>query len=148
MALGSGEIRSWCQSREQGEVGASGKAHQEHPAAVGAPVCGAVSHCFNGVSNVHGGCGCSGFRGYPIGGVGDHVSPGSEHRHEPYGVGSRGILPAAASDKNYEWRRVSWLLCGVVHVQVLVRVWAVGKVHRTRDGCTAITADRMSVEWG
>src|ERR1035441_8787993 len=110
MALGSGEIRSWRQSREQGEKGTSGKAYKDHLAAVGAPVCGAVAHCFNGVSHVLGGCGCPGFRGYPIADVRHHVSPGSEHRDEPYGVGFRSTLPAATSDKNYQWPRVSWLL--------------------------------------
>src|ERR1035441_8593066 len=146
MALRSGEIRSWCQSREQSEKGTGGKAYEERPAAVGAPVCGAVSHCLNGVPHVHGGCGRPGFRGYPIAGVRHHVSPGSENRDEPCGVGFRSTLPAAASDQNYEWRRMSWLQRCVINVQVLVRVWAVGEVHRTRGKYTAIPArDRKSV---
>src|ERR1035438_8588656 len=102
-------------------------AYEERPAAVGAPVCGAVSHCLNGVPHVHGGCGRPGFRGYPIAGVRHHVSPGSENRDEPCGVGFRSTLPAAASDQNYEWRRMSWLQRCVINVQVLVRVWAVGE---------------------
>ena len=69
------EIRSWCQSREQSEMGARGKAYEDHPAVVGTPLPGAVAHCFNSVSHVLGGCGCRSFRGHPIAGVGDHVSP-------------------------------------------------------------------------
>src|ERR1017187_48733 len=56
------------------------------------------------------------------------------------GAGFRSTLPAATSDKNYQWRRTSWLLCGVVDVQVLVRAWAVEEVNRARWGYTAIPA--------
>ena len=140
VALRSREIRRWCESREQGEVGASGEAYEEHRAAVGAPLPGVTAGCFNGVSHVLGGCGSPGFSGYPIAGVRHHVSPGSEHRDEPCGVGFRSTLPAATSDKNYQWRRTSWLLCGVVDVQVLVRPWAVEEVNRARWGYTAIPA--------
>src|ERR1019366_9539216 len=108
--LRSREIRSRRESREQSEMGTGRKAYEEHLAAVGTPFRGVVARCFNRVSHVFGGCGCPSFRGYPIAGVGDHVSPGSEHPTEAPGVGFRRILPAAATDKNYQWRRACGLL--------------------------------------